>query len=192
MSDSYEFVSCPNCRERNPPARVRCWLCDASLEGLEPEVRAEAGTPVAPAPEPHFLSTSIVMTIAVLLVILGTMILVPGIGIVLACVLCVPFVRTALVSKRRAERGYEDAFPTTISMFLGSIGVTFVILTVVGVTAFGTFCLACFGTYATTESIEVAVLVSGVLSLALIIPLCWSCWKWARRRWKRDVGETRK
>ncbi|MCI0409485.1 MAG: hypothetical protein L0191_13155, partial [Acidobacteria bacterium] len=39
VNDVHASIWCPNCRESNSPARARCWLCDASLEGLEPDVR---------------------------------------------------------------------------------------------------------------------------------------------------------
>lgn len=185
MSASRELIRCPNCQEENSPYRASCWICAASLEGLSPETGEGS---VVPA-EPHFLSASIFRTIAVLLVILGTIILAPGMGILLACALCAPFVRTVLVARRRAERGYEDAFPTTVSLFLGSMGVTFVILVTVGVTAFVTFVLACISGDSTPEGFWTAFVV---LFLALLVPPCWVFWKWVRRRWKRDIGDMRK
>ncbi len=190
MNTSREFIWCPDCREENAPYRGRCWVCDASLEGVIPETREARLVSGASAARPHFLGAQIFLTIAVLLVILGTMILVPGLGILLACVLCVPFLRTAIVSKRRVERGHDDAFPTTVSLFLGSLAVTFVILTVVGVTAFGTFCVVCFGTFVATENVGLAVWVSGGCGVLVLVPLCRRFWKWVKRRWKRDIGET--
>ncbi len=190
MNDVHASIWCPNCRESNSPARARCWLCDASLEGLEPDVRRAATEASSESFDGHqLLNASFPLTIAVLFVILGTMILVPGLGILLACVLCVPLVRTALLMKRRADRGHVDAFPATVGLFIGSLGVTFVILTLVGITAFGAFCAVCFGAYSSTENIEIAVLVSGVVTLAVLIPVCRKLWKWAKRRWKRDIGE---
>jgi hypothetical protein len=79
------------------------------------------------------------------------------------------------------SRGFE--------LYLGSFMVSIVICTVVGVTAFGAFCLSLFGVCtlggSTMGGDFGALVVYGITGLSVIV-VCMPLGRWVIRRWKRD------
>jgi small-conductance mechanosensitive channel len=72
--------------------------------------------------------------------------------------------------------------------------VTFVILTVTSVAAVGTFCAVCIGLAAATNSrggseISLYIMFAGVAALVVTVVLVRLFAKWARNRYRRDIGE---
>ncbi len=188
MSGLPSLVRCQVCSELNNPGRSICWLCEQPLEPrtVDPVIRGPEIEPVSEEGASLFHS-SLVVAPALLLVLLGVGLVWPGLGIVLAIVLVIPFLRTAALARRRAEAGAEDAFPFLVGSFVGSTLATFVVIAVVGVVGFGTFCITCFGVGVSTNNIHLAVLGSGLLAIIVLIPVCRRLARWVRNRWRRDV-----
>lgn len=184
MNAPRPFNECRECGELNRRTAKRCAMCGARID---PAV-VVADEP----PREEDTVTAIVLMVAVGIVWLGVFLAAPGVGILLAILAAVPFLRTAAVLSRRSDAGISTSLLAKVVLFLGSLGTTLVVLTVVLVTAVGTFCAVCLAgavgtggrgpmTGLIVTSVLIALGVVGVVGFALS--------KWIRARWKRDVGD---
>ncbi len=189
------FNECRECGEINRRFKRRCTVCGAELD----VALAAPDEPALPPPPPlpptrEDQDTVLVMIVAVAVVWIGLTLAAPGLGIFLAILSVVPFLRTLAVVRRRADHGAQTSWMTSVVMFLGSLGVTLVLLAVVLVTAVGTFCAACLtgavgAAAAGGRSMEGVVAVSALISLVAVSGVTYVLIKWIRKRWQRDVGD---
>lgn len=196
MSTQRNFIKCSTCGESTRSDRTVCWLCKTPLDPASIQSRADAPTwrPYKTA-ESGLALVSLLVTVAV--VCLGAFVLEPGVGIALAIVSIIPIVRTAVVISQRAENGAPASWLTTVCMFLGSVMVTAIILSVVVVAAVGTFFVTCLGIVRATNvgrhwqdwNLGPAMIISAAISLVVVGFICFGFAKWVRTRWRRDVGE---
>jgi hypothetical protein len=138
----------------------------------------------------------VVLMLALAVVCLGVLLLAPGLGIIMAILLIVPLVRTSVLVKRRAESGRPTSRMASIGLFVASTIVQVVVLCVVGVAAFATFCLTCFGVWAATgaksetgASFLFAVIVAGGAALVVVVVLGRRFYGWVRSRWDEDLKQ---
>ena len=135
MTRARPFVECSRCGELNSPENIYCGACNATLDRRH--VQWDTPEPV------ESTGSLIALVAAFLLVLLGVFLVAPGLGVVLAVIAAVPFIRTFVRIQRRAERGEATHPVVTVLLFLGSVGATLVTVCVVIVVALGTFCFVC-------------------------------------------------
>jgi hypothetical protein len=133
----------------------------------------------------------LLMTLAA--VWLGLLAAAPGLAI-LVCILLVPvIVRTARVVRRREERGRTVSSGEKIALAATSFMVTLVILVVTTVAAVGTFCGLCLGMYTMSDRRDqnagIQMVISGAVTLVVLIAIGRLMAKWVRIRYRRDIGE---
>ena len=182
MTQRPPFVECPACGELNRPDARACGACGTTLE----PVAAEDGSGEA---------STVSMTALLLAFIpvwIGVMLIAPGLGVLLAIVAVVPFIRTLAVLQRRAQAGRPTSTWATIGLFLGSIAVSLTIVVVVIVAAVGTFCFVCIAGASASGGDERAIWVwlgiAGLVTVVVCIGLGVLFSKRIRARWRRDVG----
>lgn len=128
-----------------------------------------------------------VLIFALAVVCLGVLLLAPGLGIIMAIVLVVPFIRTMAVFRRRLDAGRPTSTAESIGMFIGSTIVAFIVLSVVAAAAFGTFCLTCLGAAAATQGSEISIVIAGGATLIVVGAVGYGFFKWIRSRWHEDL-----
>ena len=76
-------------------------------------------------------------------------------------------------------------------MFLGSIFVAWIVLTVISVVAFGTFCLSCLGAAGLTSfgsgDESMVFIIAGATTLAAVSGVGYLMFRWIRSRWHQDL-----
>jgi hypothetical protein len=141
-------------------------------------------------PEPEFprtdqstAGTTAALLGALVVVCLGVFLLFPGLGILMAIVLVAPLLRTTLIVGQRSAEGRETSLLSRVAMFVGSIFVSGIVIALVAIVGFGTFCITCLGMAATTQNEVMALAVASAATLfalgALAIPIV----RWIRSRW---------
>lgn len=183
MSDSSStFMKCPSCGAVNRVSVDRtCWVCEQNLESSTP-IRMTFYDDQETV-DPSRSGGRYTVLVIVVLVAIGLMIVSPGLGILAILLSIIPLGRMLMLM--RAGDDVSRGFGLYFSSFLASI----VICTVVGVTAFGAFCLSLFGVCAiggrTMGGDLGALLVYGITGLSVIL-VCIPLVRWVIRRWRRD------
>ena len=185
MNDpSTTFMKCPACGAINRVgADATCWVCEQPLN----ESRAvhvifdDDQTP----PETGHSRQTMIVTTAVLVLGFSLMFVAPGLGIMLLILSIIPLIRMRMLLRPQDDSG------KAVSLYLGSLLTSVVIVTVVGITAFGSFCLSLFGVCALAPrggDSMLLIIVYGITALS-VIAVCIPIWGWISRRWKRDKNE---
>ncbi len=188
MTDVSQSFLCSACGTLNRVHLHACWCCHKPLDPDTDElVESPPGAATAPGPAQQGKSgrdtTFVVIVTALAVICLGAFLIVPGVGILLAIASIIPIVRTTMVVSRRAGGTSRSS---AVLLFLSSMVVTWIIVTVVAMAAVATFCLACLGTaHAAGEG---AFVIAGAAALAVIILLVLAFRKWVKTRWRRDVS----
>lgn len=180
--------TCPECGRENAAASTQCWLCEARLE---------ANPYALPADHVSTADGRFSFSLATLLVVLtsasvlcGLFAIEPGLGIVAAVLLTPAMIRTALVMRKREAAGLSVGPAQKVLLLAGSFVTTAVILTVVGIASFGTFCGVCLGIYSLDESAGTGglgfIVAAGAALVATGTVLGFVA-RWVRRRWHRDT-----
>jgi hypothetical protein len=183
MSDSSSsFMKCPSCGAVNRVSVDRtCWVCDQNLDSSTP-IRMTFYNDQETVDPNRSGGRFLVLGIVVLAVV-GLTIVSPGLGILAIVLSIVPLGRMLMLMRDSdsTSRGFE--------LYLGSFMVSIVICTVVGVTAFGAFCLSLFGVCAiggsTMGGDSGTLIVYGITGLSVLI-VCIPLGGWVLRRWRRD------
>lgn len=183
-------IRCSSCGRLNPSDRHACWLCHKPISPASDQViEYPAGAEPAPGgdlPRRSAWDATLVLIVAAMAVAcLGAFLIQPGIGILLAIASIIPIVRTTMVVSHRAA---PTSWSSAILLFLSSMVVTWIIIPVVAAAAVGTFCLTCLST-AQAGSVELAFVLAGGATLAVVIGLIIAFRKWIKGRWRRDVSE---
>lgn len=183
---------CPHCNAKQLGPSDECWLCHKSLTA-EPE----GLPPPAIVPELYesdnmsFSLATMFLLVTLASVCMGLLVAVPGWGI-FACIVMVPvFFRTMRVVRYREAIGKAVTPMQKVVMFSTSFAVSSVLVIVVCVSAFCSFCGVClsivgFGDgegdmFAWGLGMCIAAVVGFVVMVKLI--------KWIRYRYRRDIGE---
>ncbi|HMC09993.1 MAG TPA: hypothetical protein VKH44_01835 [Pirellulaceae bacterium] len=194
-------IYCP-CGAENPSDAKSCWLCLRELPGETtpmPEVpgggvwetddaqpSAAAPARVAPLHVPVSGVGGELPTLSLWLVLalmgFGIFFVAPGLAILFAIAIAPALVRTTLVVSRRSSQGKQVPGHRKVLLFIGSLGTSVIVLTVVLVAAVGSFCAVCLSA-GNNSAIPVAALFSVVVTGGVLFLV----WKWIRRRWQRDV-----
>ncbi len=188
MTDASQSFLCSACGTLDRVHLQACWFCHKPLDPDTDElVESPPGAPTAPGParpgESGRDTTFVVIVTAIAVICLGAFLIQPGVGILLAIASIIPIVRTTMVVSRRAGGTSRSS---AVLLFLSSMVVTWIIVSVVAVAAVATFCLACLGTAGAAG--ESAFVIAGAAALAVIILLGLAFRKWVKTRWRRDVS----
>lgn len=199
------FVFC-ECGADNHSDAARCWMCQRDLPGArrsEPALpnsqtpEAAAGTtavqqpanrslPGTVAPEKvagtHPEAATLALWATLFIVGLGVFLVAPGLAILLAIVAMPALVRTALVVGHQSNHGKQVPAHRKISLFLGSLATSVIVLIVVLVAAVGSFCAVCLG-----AGSEKAVPLAALVAISITGVVVSFLWKWLRSRWRRDI-----
>ena len=145
-SPSATEISCPNCGARLPAGLTVCWLCFAPLEskknqGVLDQFRSGTNIKNASAGATGgFSLASLMMFVTLLCVVLGVFTIAPGLGVPLAIVAFVTWLRTVSVVKSRAvNRLVVDVREYQFLIFVRSVAFTLLVLALVGVAAVAAF-----------------------------------------------------
>jgi hypothetical protein len=186
-------VSCPHCGAAVPSGASKCWLCYTPIvasDGQTVLTRAgtgrEQGAPIAPTS--GFSLASLMMLVTLVCVVLGVFTIAPGIGVPLAIVAAITWLRTVSVVKSRASTGSPLSSADIILVFLRSIALTFVILILVGVAAVAAFAAVCFGTLSASgpdSELTGLLIVSVVVLVAAVLGIV-AASRASKSRWRRD------
>ena len=125
--------------------------------------------------------------IALGVVCLGVLLMAPGLGIAMAILMIFPFIRTTVLVRRRAEEGRSTSTASSVVMMLGSIFLSAIVLAVVSVVAFGTFCLTCLGAAAASQDGKTAVIVASGATLVAVGAMGYGVYHWIRWSWHQDL-----
>jgi hypothetical protein len=161
---------CPVCGEPYRAGDRECGVCGSPLTTTS----ATAGT----------------IVVVLILVCVGTGLVLPGVGVLLAIASIAQIVRLSMLVRRRTELGLETPHWQQWALFGSSLFVTCTILLTTGVVAFFTFCFSCLGAMELTGwrgGMEAGLLVATLVTLIVVGLLVWAYSKWVRKRWERDV-----
>ncbi len=146
-----------------------------------------------------FSIASLLIVITVISVLLGIAARAPGLAILLALLAIPPWVRTALVIRRQRAMGVQPTVSDRIALFMGSVFVTWVIVSTLVVSCCLTFCTVCIGLFMTSgggsnQSFVLACAVAIVLTLAVAGFVLYLFRFWIRARWRRhtDINRLKK
>jgi hypothetical protein len=144
--------NCPYCHAELAPAAGSCWLCHRDL--ATGATADQPSLPVAvPPPElaGSFSLSSLMLFVTLAAVLLGVITITRGLGVPLAVVAFVVWVRTATTVEQLRQRGKAVTVGQKIRMFLASFGMAVVTLLLVAVAGCAALCSACFAMFATGE-----------------------------------------
>lgn len=190
MSETASVI-CPHCNAKQLGPSGNCWLCHKPLQ--EKPFSAPAPS-VMPPREPENFSFSLatmllLMTLAS--VCMGLLVAVRGWGI-FACIIMVPvFFRTVRVVRHREARGKDVSPGEKIALFATSFAVSSVLVIVVCVSAFCSFCGVCLtlvslGDYSgDTLPWGIGMCLIAVVGFVVMVKMI----QWIRRRYRREMGE---
>lgn len=191
MSES-QVILCPHCRAEQFGPSDNCWLCHKPLAASGEQV------PTLPVPDqvqPHeperfsFSLATMFLFTTLIAVCLGLFVTLPGVGIFASIVLVPVFIRTARVVRYRESLGEVVSPAEKTTLFLGSFMVSSILVIVVGVAAFCSFCGVCMAVFSAGE-VEMLPFALGILFLAFVsIVATIRLARWSRHRWRRDMGQ---
>lgn len=166
--DEVERNRCPVCGEDYTAGQRECDTC---------------GTPLAVNP-----ASTLTVVLVLVVVCTGAIVVLPGLGVLLAIGSVAPIVRMTMVVRKRAQRGLDTPRWQQYALYFSSLWVTSIVLWTTGLAAFLAFCFSCLGVAVVTRgsefSIAVALLVAGVV----VVFLGWIFSGWIRKRWRKDIG----
>ncbi len=186
-------VNCSNCGAQSEPGFAFCWLCKAKLTPQDDSAPPAVPPPLPPAhlsPPPNEYSfglSGLMLVVTLSAVFFGLFVAAPGLAILLAIPALPALIRTALVVNRRASLGRESSASERFALFFGSFGVSVVILLVVFVVGFGTFCAACLAMYSAGGEDESLIFLAAIAGLVALIPTTYGLSYWVRWRWRKDT-----
>ena len=187
MSDSELLMKCPVCGAINRHSTdKKCWVCEQPFD-VDKAVWIEFYENQIPPRSTHgFGIVGIMLLVLVLFLGVGICLANPGVGVLFLICAVIPLIRTLTIVDPAKSPGRAT------SLFFTSMFVTFTILIILSVVAFGSFCLTLFGVCAMSAGPGggpgdefMMVVLWGVPLLSVIvcaIPL----WKWIASRYAHD------
>lgn len=185
-------------------ATMLCHYCEAPLAAGSENCRScrmPTSYPVANPYEAHAVSVpkeinagtnsasamvSVLLTGVLLLLLAGIGFQNLGIAILLALLTIPPWIRTVLVMRRRSKAGLETSKVARVSMFVGSVFITWLILFIALVSCFLTFCFACIGALSVAKEDSAAISIAGVAAFSVFVVIVLAFVPLIRHRFRRD------
>lgn len=201
MSSDQEFdpgvpVATALCQYCEAPLPVGSEVCRSCRVPSTYSTTYEISNPyLSPIPVPEEIQretraassiVSILLTGLLVLLLLGIGIESPGIAILLALLTIPPWIRTALVMRRRSKAGLETSRVASVSMFVGSVFVTWLILFIALISCFLTFCFACIGALTVSREESGVLMIAGFAALSVFFVIVAAFTPWIRHRFRRD------
>jgi hypothetical protein len=190
--------TCRECGAVVTAEASQCWLCSGALAPEAADAQpAEPSVASAQAPPDYqgraalqFGLSSLMLVMTLFAVICGVFSISPGIGLAVCIVAAPALVRTCLVVARRKSRGRSVSGVQKTGMYLGSFLVTAIILSILGVVAFGTFFGVCLGVaLGELADIEAAMALAIMAAVVMTALVAWPLALWVRRRWRKAVRD---
>ena len=185
MSDSELLMKCPVCGAINRHGSdTKCWVCEQPFDE-DNAVRLQFyDEEPPPQTTPGSAVVSMIMMFMILFLGIGLCLTNLGLGILFLICSVIPLIRTlTLVDPVKSPA-------RATSLFFTSMVVTFTIVIVLSVVAFGSFCLTLFGVCAISggggPGDAIAMLVLWGVPLAAVVLCAIPLWKWVAHRWARD------
>jgi hypothetical protein len=185
MTVKPSFVKCPKCHATRRQGDARCWLCGDAIPSGDVVFAAvdenPYASPVAVENENlhGFSLGTMLLFVTLVCVVAGLFSIAPGLGVLAAIAVFIPFVRTALLVKARAARGRETPMTERVQLTALSAVVTLAMVALAGVVAIGVSAAA-------GDQLVLPVFFFGLLAAAIAV--FYLFFLWARKRWRRDVG----
>lgn len=190
MSDSDLLMKCPVCGAINRHGSdKKCWVCEQPFDEDKAVWLQFYDDQELPQPTHGFSFGGTILVALVLFLGVGLSLASPGIGILFLICSVIPLIRTLML----VDPGKSPAQAT--SLFFTSLFVTFTILIVLSVVAFGSFCLTLFGVCAITgggggPADAFLMLVLWGVPLAAVGLCAIPLWKWVAHRWAQDKADS--
>lgn len=185
-------IFCPHCEAKQLGPSETCWLCHQPLAD-EPATTMPPPTAL-PSHEPEGMTFSLATMFLIVTLVsvgMGLLVALPGLG-VLACIVMVPvLIRTMRVVRHREARGQDVRPAEKVLLFVTSYGVASVLVIVVCVSAFCSFCGVCLTIVSVGDGEPgifgwgVGMCVVAVVGFVLMIKMI----RWIRHRYRRDIGQ---
>ena len=191
MSDSDPLMKCPVCGAINRLGSDKnCWVCEQPFdEDKAVWMQFYEDQKVPQRTHSSGLGGPLMVTMVLFLGI-GLLLVVPGLGFLFLICSIIPLIRTLRLVDPMESPGKATA------LFFTSMFVTFTIVIVLSVVAFGSFCLTLFGICAVAGSgpssgpaEALLYLVMWGVPVASVILCAIPLWKWVSHRWARDKAE---
>jgi hypothetical protein len=190
MSDSELLMKCPVCGAINRHGSdAKCWVCEQPFDQDKAVWLQFYEDQELPKPTHGFGFVGMILLALVVFLGVGLCLTNPGFGILFLICSVIPLIRTLTLVDPAKSPG------RAMSLFFTSVFVTFTILIVLSVVAFGSFCLTLFGVCAMTgggsgPGAEFATLVLWGAPLTAVILCAIPLWKWVAHRWARDRADS--
>jgi hypothetical protein len=194
--DAYELeapaqgtsVICQHCGAEQKGFAIVCWLCkESSATPVAREQPVKRIQRREPEPFSYSLATMFLL-MALASVCMGLLVVWPGLGI-FACVVMVPvFIRTIRVVKHRESLGEEISSAEKAALFLGSFAVSSVLVVLVCVSAFCSFCGVCLTVVSFSNEPSMVPVALGVGAIGVgVFFVANKLFKWNQRRYRREM-----
>jgi hypothetical protein len=190
MSDSDLLMKCPVCGAINRHgADTRCWVCEQPFDADKAVWLQFYDDEQVPQPARGTSFGGLILVALVLFLGAGLFMAEPGFGILFLICSVIPLIRTLMLVDPAKSPGQAT------SLFFTSLFVTFTILAVLSVVAFGSFCLTLFGVCAIGGAgggpgAELGLLVLWGVPLAAVGLCAIPLWRWVAHRWARDKADS--
>lgn len=176
-----------------PPGATGSSHASSAGPKLKPSFADDSHVEAQPPVTSHFTFgiASLLLLTTLVSVVMAIFVAAPGLGIILAILATPALIRTGMVLSARKELGRITDHGTKISLFLGSLGVTLVIVfTTVSICCVAA-CASCLATFSVSgggaESLLIPVMAISTLSTGGGV--IWLFSYWIHRRWKRDTRQ---
>lgn len=191
MSDSDLLMKCPVCGAINRfGSDQKCWVCEQSFDEDKAVWMQFYENQQAPRPSRGFGLGGLMMIGMVMFLGIGLFLVAPGFGFMFLICSIIPLLRTLRLVDPMQSPGKATA------LFFTSMFVTFTIVTVLSVVAFGSFCLTLFGVCAVAgngpsggPAEAFLLLVMWGVPITSVILCAIPLWKWVAQRWARDKAD---
>ncbi len=136
-------LHCPHCDAALPVNAKSCWLCLSPLNATD--FMAGAARPPAPPSEtpPNYSMSSLMMFVTLLCVVLGVLTIARGLGVIVAFIAFIAWLRTAVNVQRRSANNEILTTGDKVLMFFRSAVSTFLIVGAVLVACVVMLFIAC-------------------------------------------------
>ena len=195
VSSSDTTHECDMCGASLRQGVTRCWLCGRGVVTGEVTIDQNPyASPVAVEAENlhGFSLASLLLFMTLISIVAGVFSIWPGIGVVLAIVVFIPFMRTAVLVKARSARGRATSWTDRFALAGLSAAVVLAMTVVTGVASVVAFFVACWVAFAASglagtagEQFALPIFFGGLILSA--IGLIFGLFRWARYRWRRDI-----
>jgi len=191
--DDAKPATCGQCGASIAAGADRCWLCRSA----DPAAACPASAGSSPGAEHRtafqFSLATMMLFVTFSAVLMGVFSMAPGVGVVLFILSAPALIRTCLVAQARQRKGRELSAADKTKMYLGSVGVGLVIVSVLAFASFAAFFVVCLGHIGLvgTRNSGIIVVTSGVAAFIAALLAGWPLALWVRRRWRKAVGDVR-